>query len=55
MKYQLYAYANSAAQNVQTKRVTPWWEVVFYILMGLSGVLTLVFGGLYFYTGKSKV
>lgn len=55
MKYQLYAYANSAAQNVQTKRVTPWWEVVFYILMGLSGVLTLVCGGLYFYTGKSKV
>ncbi|WP_407272828.1 glycoside hydrolase family 3 C-terminal domain-containing protein [Radiobacillus sp. PE A8.2] len=26
MKYQLYAYAQSAAQNVQTKKVTPWWE-----------------------------
>ncbi|WP_078549678.1 beta-glucosidase [Litchfieldia alkalitelluris] len=26
MKYQLYAYAQSAAQNVQTIKVTPWWE-----------------------------
>lgn len=26
MKYQLYAYAQSAAQNLQTIKVTPWWE-----------------------------
>ncbi|HFH9838301.1 TPA: glycoside hydrolase family 3 C-terminal domain-containing protein [Streptococcus suis] len=54
MKYQLYAFANSAAQNVQTIRVTPWWETAFYTLMGLSGVLALVFGGIYFYKGKNE-
>ena len=49
MKYQLYAYANSAAQNVQTISVTPWWETAFYGTMGVSGVLAIVFGGLYIY------
>ncbi|MEX5397241.1 glycoside hydrolase family 3 C-terminal domain-containing protein [Streptococcus sp. ZJ93] len=48
MKFQLFAYANSAAQNVQTISVTPWWETAFYGVMGASGVLALVFGGLYF-------
>lgn len=52
MKYQLYAYAHSAAQNVQTKKVTPWWETAFYSVMGVSGVLALVFGGLYLNPGR---
>ncbi|MCZ0703218.1 beta-glucosidase [Natronobacillus azotifigens] len=39
MKYQLYAYAQSAAQNVQTTRVTPWWESAMNI--GIYGGMAL--------------
>lgn len=51
MKYQLYAYAQSAAQNVQTISVTPWWETAFYGTMITSGVLAVAFAGLYVYLG----
>lgn len=39
MKYQLYAYSQSAAQNVQTTRVTPWWESAMNI--GIYGGMAL--------------
>lgn len=54
MKHQLYAYAHSAAQNVQTIRVTPWWETVFYAAMGGSALLALVFGGLFLHQGRKS-
>lgn len=33
MKYQLYAFAHSAAQNVKTEKVTPWWETALYVVI----------------------
>ncbi|CUX45866.1 glycoside hydrolase family 3 N-terminal domain-containing protein [Clostridium sp. C105KSO13] len=57
MKYQLYAYAHSAAQNVKTVEVTPWWEmtmnVIFYISIGLS-VLSLALYAAFFIKGKKE-
>ncbi len=43
MKYQLYAFAHSAAQNVKTERVTPWWESVLNIATYASAALSVVF------------
>jgi beta-glucosidase len=47
MKYELYAFAHSAAQNVKTIKVTPWWENALngatYTCYGLAAV----FGALY--------
>lgn len=49
MKYQLYAFAHSAAQNVATVSVTPWWETALdgaiyasIALAALSFVLYIV-------------
>lgn len=39
MKYQLYAYAQSAAQNMQTIRITPWWETTMNV--GIYGGLAV--------------
>ncbi len=52
LKYQLFAFANSALVNVKTVRVTPWWEgtiVAVIIIFGVLGVACLgmiVFNGL---------
>lgn len=60
MKYQLYAFANSAILNISTIRVTPVWETVMtagiYTSAILSGCLGLVwlFDGVYFGMIKSK-
>lgn len=40
LKYQLYAFANSAVMNISTVRVTPWWETPIKAVMGVSGALT---------------
>ena len=40
LKYQLYAFANSAVMNISTVRVTPWWETAIKAVMGVSGALT---------------
>ena len=49
LKYQLYAFANSAVLNITTTRVTPWWEaainavaIVGGIVFGLSTVAWIV-------------
>ena len=45
MKYQLYAFSQSAVMNIKTINVTPWWETALntsiYVCAGLS-VLCLV-------------
>lgn len=47
MAYQLYAFAQSAAQNVKTVRVTPWWEAALNgATYGAFGLAAL-FGVLY--------
>lgn len=45
LKYQLFAFANTAIKNIQTVRVTPWWEAtlismmsIFYVAGGVSAV-----------------
>ncbi len=47
MKYQLYAFAHSAAQNVATEKVTPWWETAMNVTYYTSIGLSVVFLGLY--------
>ena len=47
MKYQLYAFAHSAAQNVATERVTPWWETALYGTIYASIALAVICLGLY--------
>lgn len=42
MKYQLYAFAQSAVQNVQTIRVTPWWETALNVSTYISIALALI-------------
>ncbi len=44
LKYQLYAFANSAILNVSTIRVTPWWETAFNTITIVSAILTALFG-----------
>lgn len=55
MKYQLYAFAHSAAQNVATEKITPWWETALngtiYVSIALSAV-SLALYALYFAKGK---
>lgn len=45
MKYQLYAFSQSAVMNIKTINVTPWWETALntaiYVCAGLS-ILCLV-------------
>ncbi len=40
IKYQLYAHANSAALNVKSVRVTPWWEAALQTTITVSAILT---------------
>ncbi|SCP96999.1 glycoside hydrolase family 3 protein [Anaerobium acetethylicum] len=47
MKYQLYAFAHSAAQNVATEHVTPWWEKALYTTLYGSAALSVVCLGFY--------
>lgn len=47
MKYQLYAFAHSAAQNVATQKITPWWETALYISIGTGIALSVVCFGFY--------
>ncbi len=55
MKYQLYAYAQSAAQNVQTIRITPWWETAMTVgIYGGLAVAVISFGGYVFISMKKK-
>jgi beta-glucosidase len=48
LKYQLYAFAHSAAQNVATEKITPWWEAVLnntiYASIALSVICLLLYG-----------
>ncbi len=44
LKYQLYAFANSAVLNISTVRVTPWWETAVKAIITVSAVLTGVCG-----------
>lgn len=57
MKYQLYAFAHSAAQNVATVSVTPWWETALDGTIYASMALTVLCFGLYafgFVKGKKE-
>lgn len=47
MKYQLYAFANSAAQNIKTTAVTPWWETALKGSIIGTGLLGLASAGMY--------
>lgn len=47
MKYQLYAYAHSAAQNVATEKITPWWEAALDGTIYASAALAVIFLALY--------
>lgn len=40
LKYQFYAFANSAIVNVSTYRVTPWWEASLNAVTIVTAVLT---------------
>ncbi len=52
LKYQLFAFANSALMNVTTVRVTPWWEativtcIVVFSVLSLAGGVMVVLNGL---------
>lgn len=50
MKYQLYAFAHSAAQNVKTEKVTPWWEALLDTVMYAGYGLAVLFAVLYVWT-----
>ncbi|HHV09339.1 MAG TPA: glycosyl hydrolase family 3 [Clostridiales bacterium] len=57
MKYQLYAFAHSAAQNVATIKITPWWETALDGAIYVSMALTVICLGLYivcFVRGKKE-
>jgi len=47
MKYQLYAIAHSAAQNVATISITPWWETALdgaiYASIALSAIALILY------------
>ncbi len=47
MAYQLYAYAQSAAQNIKTVSVTPWWESALNGATYAGFGLAALFGVLY--------
>lgn len=42
MKYQLYAFANSAILNISTTRVTPFWESTLVTLIVVTAILTVL-------------
>ncbi len=39
LKYQFYAFANSAIRGVQTDPVTPWWEAALIAVISVSATL----------------
>ncbi len=39
IKYQLFAFANSAIRGITTERVTPWWESAFTAVTVVSAIL----------------
>ncbi|MCD8285916.1 MAG: glycoside hydrolase family 3 C-terminal domain-containing protein [Clostridia bacterium] len=39
IKYQLYAFANSAVRGVETYSVTPWWEAALIAVIAVSATL----------------
>ena len=45
--YQLYAFAQSATQNIKTESVTPWWEMAINVGTYGGFGLAAVFGALY--------
>lgn len=47
MIYQLYAFSQSATQNIKTVSVTPWWETALNGATIAGFGLAAVFGGLY--------
>ena len=47
MIYQLYAFSQSATQNIKTVSVTPWWETALNAATIGGFGLAAVFGGLY--------
>ncbi len=47
MIYQLYAFSQSATQNIKTVSVTPWWETALNVATVGGFGLAAVFGGLY--------
>lgn len=49
LKYQLYAFAHSAAQNVATERITPWWEALLKDLIYAGFALSALMAGLYIF------
>lgn len=54
MKYQLYAFAHSAAQNIATEKVTPWWETALSMVQMGSIALSVLFFGLYAVTNMKR-
>lgn len=44
LKYQLYAFANSAVLNVRTEQVAVWWDNALSTTTNVSGVLACVAG-----------
>ncbi len=52
LKYQLFAFANSALMNVSTTRVTPWWEgtivavIIVFSILGAATLAMTVYNGL---------
>jgi len=50
MTYQLYAYSQSAAQNISTESVTPWWETAMKGVIYGGYALTVAFLALYVVT-----
>ena len=42
LKYQLYAFANSAVLNIKTEQVATWWDTALQAAIVCSGILTAV-------------
>ena len=57
MKYQLYAFSQSAILNIKTTQVTPWWETALnasiYVFGALAAV-SMVLYGVTLVKGKKK-
>ena len=43
LKYQLYAFANSAVLNIKTEQVVTWWDAALQGAIYASGALTAIF------------
>jgi beta-glucosidase len=51
IKYQLFAFANSAVLNISTIRVTPSWEAGLKVAIGVSAGLAVISAGLWVAAG----